>query len=411
MDVAKALKEGGRGSSEGIRGRHLSGVLIVVEMTLAVVLLTGAGLMMRSFVIAYQRPTGVNTRNILTLRLELPDAKYGKPADRLEFERRLIERLRGLPGVVNAAVASGPFGNGNQSFSYELEGQSSDPARRPTIDFLFAGDGYFETLALAARRGRVLNSADHLPGANVAVVNDTMARQVWPRQDAVGKRFRVFRNGVAGEWTTVVGVIPDVLQNGQRPEPNAVATAPIRQSPALGVTILARTNTSAASMGPAFRREVQSLDRDLPVRDVNTLDDQLALSRWPLRVFGAMFAIFAGIALLLATVGLYAVVAYGVNQRTQEIGLRTALGASNGSILGMILRSGMRPAGIGLLLGLAAAFGVTRVLSSLLVGVSPTDPLTFGAVATVLLFAAALGCAVPARRALRIDPAIALRHE
>ena len=411
MDVGTALKEGGRGSGGGIRGRYLSGILVVVEMTLAVVLLAGAGLMMRSFLQAYQHPAGIRTANILTMRVDLPDAKYGKPPSQLEFQRRLTERLRTLPGVENATVASNVFGGGTFDFPYELEGQTVDPQHRPTTSFLLAGAGYFETLELAARRGRVLNAADYVAGPNVAVVNETLAQRVWPNQDAVGKRFRTFNGNTAGEWTTVVGVIPDVLQNPRDTKPRGTAIIPFRQHPAGWMAVMARTRVSAASLGNAFRREVQAMDQDLPVHDVTTLDDQLALARWPWRVFGSMFAVFAAIALLLATVGLYAVVAYGVNQRTQEIGLRTALGAPAGSILRLVFRGGMRQAGIGLVLGLGAAFGVTRVLSALLVGVSPTDPLTFGSVAAVLIVAAGLGCAIPARRALRVDPAIALRHE
>jgi len=416
MDVGTALKDGGRGSGGGIRGRYLSGILVVVEMTLAVVLLTGAGLMMRSFLRAYQRPAGINTANILTMRVDLPNAKYGKPGDQIQFQRRVSERLRTLPGVETATVATTPFGSGNARMPYELEGHPADPQHRPMGNFLPAGGGYFETLQLAARRGRVLESADYLAGANVAVVNETMAHRVWPDQDAVGKRFRTFTpntagtGNTAGDWTTVVGVIPDVLQNPQEAGPDPTAIVPFRQAPRQWITVMARTRVNAASLGNAFRREIQALDQDLPVHDVITLDDQLALGRWPLRVFGTMFAIFAVIALLLATVGLYAVVAYGVNQRTQEIGLRTALGAPAGSILRLVFRGGMRQAGIGLVLGLSAAFGVTRVLSALLLGVSPTDPLTFGSVAAVLIVAAGLGCAIPARRALRVDPAIALRH-
>ena len=213
-----------------------------------------------------------------------------------------------------------------------------------------------------------------------------------------------------GDWITVAGVVADYLQNSQS-EPSPVAIIPFRQDPRSWMTVMARTRVGRTSLGNAFRHEAQAIDQDLPVRDLMTLDDQLAQGRWPLRVFGSMFAIFGGIALLLATVGLYAVVAYGVNQRTQEIGVRVALGASGTSILRMVFAGGMRQAAIGLVLGLAAAFGVTRVLSTILVGVSPTDPLTFGLVATVLLASAILGCTIPARRAMRVDPAIALRHE
>jgi putative ABC transport system permease protein len=243
------------------------------------------------------------------------------------------------------------------------------------------------------------------------VVNAAAARQLWPDQDPLGRRLRVYRNNLPGEWITVMGIIPDYLQNSLSPNPDAVVIVPFRQDPRPSMAVMARTRVAPNSLAAAFRREVQAIDRDLPVHDMTTLDDQLALDRWPLRVFGSMFAIFAGIALLLATVGLYAVVAYGVSQRTQEIGVRVALGASSANILKMVFRTGMRQAAIGLVLGLAAAFGVTRVLIALLVGVSPTDPVTFGLVAAVLTVAAILGCTIPARRAMRIDPAIALRHE
>ena len=417
MDVSTALKDGDRTGS-GIRGKYLSGVLVVVEMMLAVVLLTGAGLMIRSFLLTYSAPMGMNTGNILTMQLELPTAKYAKPTDQLEFQRHLTERLRALPGVDTATVASSDLGIGNLNFPYELEGRQDEPNHRQSTSFLLVGDGYFETLQLAARRGRVLNSGDHVPGPNVAVINEEMSKQLWPNADPLGQRFRIYKNTKPGEWITVVGVVPNVLQVGhggkqaaQTSGASPTAMIPFRQEPAGWMTVMARTRVSAGSLGNAFRREAQAIDQDLPVRNVITLDEQLALSRWPLRVFGSMFGIFAGIALLLATVGLYAVMAYGVNQQTREIGVRVALGAPSSSILRMVLSSGMRQAAIGLILGLAVAFGVTRVLSAILVGVSPTDPFTFAVVALVLVASATLGCLIPARRALSVDPAVALRHE
>jgi len=410
LDLNDALKEGGR-LGQGLRGRYLSGVLVVVEMTLALVLLTGAGLMMRSFVAAYSRPAGIDTANVLTMRLDLPNTKYAKAADQLEFQRRLTERLRALPGVENATVASSTSGEGNMRVPYELEGQKIDPGHRQRMEFLMVGDGYFETLRLAARRGRVLNAADHRPGPNVAVINETLANKLWPNQDPLGKRLRIFHNTAPGDSTTIVGVVPNYLQGRQSSTPAPVAIIPFRQEPKQWMAIIGRTRVSAGSTGNAFAHEVQAIDQDLPVRNIITLDDDLALSRWPLRVFGAMFSIFAAIALGLATVGLYAVVAYGVNQQTREIGVRVALGASGGRILRMVFNSGMRQAAIGLILGMAAAFGVTRVLSAILIGVSPTDPLTFSIAAFVLIAAATLGCLIPARRAMRVDPAVALRHE
>ena len=410
IDINTTIKEGGRAGS-AIRGKYLSGVLVVIEMTLAVVLLTGAGLMIRSFLAAYERPMGIDTRNILTMRLELPAVKYGKPGEQLEFQRRLAERLRAIPGVQAAAVASSPFGGGNFTFPYQIEGQPVDAKHRKSTNFLLAGDGYFETLQLAARRGRVLEPADYVSGPSVTVIKETMARQVWPNQNPVGQRMRFFKDDGPTDWITVVGVVPDYLPGRPVEPPDAVAILPFRQEPQPWMFVLARTRVNAASFENTFRREVQAVDPDLPVRNVATLDDRIALARWPQRVFGSMFAIFAGIALLLATVGLYAVVAYGVSQRTQEIGVRVALGASAGSILRMVFMSGMGQATIGLGLGLAAAFGVTRVLTAIFVGVSPTDPLTFGIVAGLLLAAAILGCAFPAHRAMRVDPAVALRHD
>jgi hypothetical protein len=260
-------------------------------------------------------------------------------------------------------------------------------------------------------RGRLLTAADYEGGSLAAVINRSFAARCWPAEDPIGHRFRVFDGNTPHDWMTVVGTIPDVLQDPQRADGDPTVYIPFRLEPRLSMSVMARTQVAPSSLTEPVRSAVQAIDRDLPVHDVRTLDDQLALAYWPLRVFGAMFAIFAGIALLLATVGLYAVVAYGVNQRIHEIGVRVALGASAGTILGMVFIGGMRQMAIGLGLGLAGALGITRVLSAILVGVSPTDPLTLGAVALVLIAAAALGCAVPAGRAIRVDPATALRHE
>ena len=213
-------------------------------------------------------------------------------------------------------------------------------------------------------------------------------------------------------WLTVIGIASDIAQKDTRnatPEP--ALYVPFRQEPQRTAVILAHTRVAPASLGEAFRRTVQSLDKDLPARDVGPLEYQLARMLWPLRLFGGMFAIFATVALLLASVGLYAVVAQAVNQRTHELGVRVALGASSSAILRMVFTHGMRQTGIGLAIGLAAAFAVTRVIGSLLVGISPTDPFTFGSVALILTLASIAGCAIPARRATQVDPAVALRHQ
>jgi len=405
VDVNTALKDGGRGAGAAVSSKHLSGVLVTIEMTLAVVLLTGAGLMIRSFLWAYSRPTGADTANILTMRLDLPEAKYRAPEQQIAFERTLADRLRSLPGVETAAA------NVRASIAYEPEGPPIPPADRPAAMAVIVGEGYFEILRVLPLSGRDFTAADNASGLPAAVINRSFAARCWPGQDPVGKRLRVFTGNTVGDWMTVVGVVPDILPNPQSNDPEPTIYMPFRLAPRMSMSVIARTRVEPSSVGQAVRKEVEAIDRDLPLHDVQTLDDKLKLGTWPLRVFGSVFAIFAGIALLLATVGLYAVVAYGVNQRTNEIGVRIALGASAAVILRMVFTGGMTQMAIGLGLGLAGAFGLTRVLAGILVGVSATDPLTFGAVALVLIAAAGLGCAIPASRAIRVDPVTALRHE
>jgi putative ABC transport system permease protein len=323
----------------------------------------------------------------------------------------VIERMRALPGVQMAAVGSSLPTMGNPRMEYVVEDAPAD-TKRPSVEVALAGEGYFETLQVTALRGRLFEALEYNGGQNVALVNQTMANQAWAGKDPVGKRVRLFEGNVPGPWLTVVGVFPEMMISAQRTTVEPALYQPYRQDAARQfMSLVARTRVPPASLGAALRGVVQAVDRDLPARDLSTMEDLLAMNRWPIRVFGSMFAIFAGIALLLATVGLYAVVAYGVSRRTQEIGVRVALGATSPGILRMVFAGGIRQALIGLVLGLAAAFGVTRLLSALLAGVSPTDPLTFGLVAAVLLGAATLGCLMPARRAMRVDPVVALRHE
>jgi putative ABC transport system permease protein len=249
-------------------------------------------------------------------------------------------------------------------------------------------------------------------GAPVAIVNQGFARTLLAGRNPIGARLRVGRGPAPQPWTTIVGVVPDVTQSDfthTRDEP--LVYLPFGQEPRRGMHLLIRTAVPPATLGESCRRAIESVDPDLPAREVVTLDTQLAQSTWPLRVFGATFGIFAAIALGLASVGLYAVVAHMVGQRTHEIGVRVALGANRPAIVRMVFLQGMRPMFIGLAIGLAASAGLTRVLAALLSGVSTTDPLIFTLAAAVLIAAAIAGCAIPARRAVRVDPAVALRHE
>ena len=413
LDVNTALKDGGRGASGGVRGKYLSGLLVVSEMALAVVLLAGAGLMIRSFLNIYRMSVGVNVQNVLTMRLFLPEAKYARADDQISFHQRLKTRLEALPGVQSAAIATTLPTGGSMSFPYELEGTSPvDEKRRQTLSAVVISPGYFEVMDVRAQRGRFFTETDGVAGPPVVIVNQRFAEKFWPGDDPVGKRLRLFEGKVPQAWLTVVGLVPDILQNDiSVREHDPLIYLPYRQKPMRGVAVIARTRVPPGSLGTAFRREVQAVDENLPIFNLLTMEERLANNYWPWRVFGSLFAIFAGIALLLASVGLYAVIAHSVSQRTQEIGVRMALGASAQSIHGLVFAQGMRELIIGLAVGLAAAFGITRILRTLLVQVSPSDPGTFAVVSFVLALAAMLGCWIPARRAMNVDPVVALRHE
>jgi len=413
MDVNASLREGGRGSTGGARKGRLSGLLVIAEMALAVVLLTGAGLMIRSFLKIYNTNTGVNPKNMLVMRLQLPDAKYPKPDDRISFHDRLKARLDALPGVEGATISITMPTGGSMTFPYELErSQPVDEKLRPSLGLLVVGSDYFRVMGLPILQGRTFNNSDSAGGPPVAIVNQRFVEKLWRGEDPVGRRLRIFNDGKPEAWLTVVGVAPNVLQNGVAvKEFDPLVYVPYRQRTMPDMALMARTRVPPATLAGAFRQAAQAVDEDMPLYNLRTLEERLALNYWEQGIFGTLFSIFAGIALVLASVGLYAVIAQSVSQRTQEIGLRMAMGASARNILRMVFRQGMLQLAIGLLVGIAGAVGLTRFLSSLLVLVSPTDPVTFALVAVVLGAAAALGCFIPARRATRVDPLVALRYE
>jgi len=412
LNVNLSLREGGRGSSGSRRGRHLSAVLVVAEMALAMVLLTGAGLMIRSIVNVRSTNTGVNTRNVLVMRLFLPNAKYPHPADQIAFHQRLKSRLDALPGVEASTVASTMPTGGSMNFPYELEHSAPvDENLRPKLNGLVISPDYFHVMDVRLIRGRAFTEDDG-SGPPVVIVNQRLAEKIWPGEDALGKRLRLFDGKTPKPWITVVGIAPNILQNGIAVSAyDPLMYFPYRQLPIDDVALMARTRVPPATLINAFRRETQAIDGDLPLYNVRTLEERLATNGWEVAIVASLFSIFAGIALALAAIGLYAVIAHSVNQRTQEIGVRLALGASQGNILRAVFRQGMLQLAIGLAVGIAASIGLTRFLSSLLVLVTATDPITFILVGAVLGVAAVLGCLIPARRAARVDPVIALRYE
>ncbi|MGA3187910.1 MAG: ABC transporter permease [Bryobacteraceae bacterium] len=408
LDVNTALKDGGRGSSGGGRGKYLSGLLVVTEMALAVVLLAGAGLMIRSFFNAYQSDIGIHSPNLLTMRLDLPPVKYERADQQLAFFDRLRARLDSTPGVEASAIMTDLPLDGSWDYPYELEGEPQPDARhRPNANAVVISPNYFRVLGDRPLAGREFDSSD---GEASVIVNRQFAQTFFHNENVLGKRLRTYDKNVAQPWRTIVGLVPDISQDRQSRTKGPLLYFPYRHQ-TNSMWIAARTAVPPSSLKEVVRREVQALDEDLPVFQMRTLDEHLEHINWPSRIFGALFAIFAAIALLLASVGLYAVIAHSVSQRTQEIGVRIALGARNGNILRLVFSQGIRQLVLGLVIGIAAALAVTNILKSLLVDVSPTDPLTFVSVTLVLSIAAGLGCLIPARRAMRVDPIEALRHE
>jgi putative ABC transport system permease protein len=415
LDVNTALKDGGRGATGGRgggRGKHLSGLLVTGEMALAIVLLTGAGVMIRSFLKIHNADMGVNTDHVLTASVDLPLAKYSSAAQQISFFDRLTTSLETMPGVESVAVAESPPSRGTSRRTYELADEpSSGPANRPTLWTLKISPTYFRTLEAKLLSGRQFSDADVASGVPVAIVNQWFASKAWPGEDPLGKRVRLFDDKTPGAWLTVIGVVSNIVQNDtnrQRLDP--LVYLPYRQQPGGGMWIFVRTRVSPSSLTGGFRHAVQALDPDLPIYGPFALAESLE-RYWDSKFYGGLFLIFAAIALLLASIGLYTVIAHSLSQRTQEIGIRMAIGATAEDILKLVLAQGMLPVGIGLCIGLVASLAVNRILESMLVQVSPADPVTLSVASAVLILSATLGCLIPARRAMRVDPVVALRHE
>ena len=413
LDVLSGLKDGGRGSSEGHHSRRLSSLLVIAEMALAIVLLAGAGLMIRSFLNVYRASLGVNTtKSVLTMRLILPQAKYSHPNDQIFLHERLKTSLESIPGVERVAIANFLPTGGSTPIPYEFEGAPMDASRRATLSAVVITSDYFHVMGVAALQGRFFTDSDGVAGPQVAIVNQRFAAKFWPGEDPLGKRLRLFSGATAQPWLTVVGVVPNIVQNDIAPRQiDPLIYLPYRERPQADMAVVALTRVPPVTLGTAFRREIQSIDPDLPIYNLWTMQQRLERNYWFYRAMGVLFVVFAGIALMLASIGLYAVMAHSVGQRTQEMGLRMALGATARNLLRLVFVTGMRQVAIGLAIGALASLAMMRVLKSALVAVSPADPATFVIATAVLVLAAALGCYIPARRAMRVDPLVALRHE
>ncbi len=412
-DVLEPLKETARGSSSGRGQQRFRSVLVVSEVALALVLLAGAGLMARSFERLQEVRPGFRPGNVLSAQLVLPELKYKTKAEINSFADRLVARVEALPGVEAAGTVNPlPLTQEGWQTDYQIEGRSI-PARgeAPNSDYHVVSGAYFRAMGIPLVRGRLFDDSDREDTTPVVLVNETLARRWWPTGDAVGKRMRTGSVDQAGPWMTVVGVVGDVRQYGLDQEQKTQFYRPERQVALHPMSLVLRAQGDPEALASALRGAVQSIDPDQPIYNVRSMDSLLATTLAPRRLSLLLLATFAATALLLAGVGIYGVLAYSVTQRTHEIGIRMALGARRADVLVMVLRQGLRLVLAGAALGVAAAFGLTRLMTSLLFGVSPTDPATLGAVCLVLVGVALLACFVPARRASGVDPMIALRCE
>jgi putative ABC transport system permease protein len=424
-DVNEVLKEGGRTGSAGVRSRRWTGALMVAELTLTVVLLAGAGFMIRNFLTMYRLDLGIETANLLTMNLALPERKYPSLEQRLAFYERLEERLRANPRIESVTITSNVPMNGGFLRRLEIDAKPLDQGQQaPNVTMLTIDPRYFETIGLPLQRGRNLTDEDGMPGREAAIVNQRFAAVHFPNEDPIGRRITLSidlqggappAGGVPTSLTaTIVGIVPNVRQRDfQLPEPDPIAYLPFRTDPRGFMALLVRSSGDPTAMTPILREEVRAIDADLPLFGIRTMNDALAQARWPFRIFGSMFAIFALIALTLSAVGLYAVTAYAVSQRTQEIGIRMALGAQGNQVSWLFLRRSFNQISIGLSLGIAGAFGVGQLFSSsdLLVQNSAADSITIGAIAMLLALVAVAASVLPAKRATRLDPLIALRRD
>jgi putative ABC transport system permease protein len=413
-DPQDALREGGRTSSAGPRARLLRNLLVVGEMAIALVLLAGAGLLVKSFIKLERVDPGLSIDSVLTLKLWIPDARYAEDVRQIRFYDEVLRRTAALPGVTAAALTSDlPLGGSDSYLAFAIEGRpEANPYEGPESGFHQVSPDYFRALGISMLRGRPFDTRDVRQGPAVVVVSDTLAKRYWPGEDPVGRRisFGIDEKGERN-WTTIIGVAADVLQKGLNTEPRPESYVPYSQAPSRYATLVVRSALDSTGLAASVGREVSAVDPDVPLYDVRTMREVLDGSLASRRFNMALLVMFALMAVLLAAVGLYGVLAYMVTQRTHEIGVRMALGARRRDVLRLVVGQGMALTLGGVGLGILGALALTRVLATLLVGVAVTDPWTFGAVALFLTAVALFACYIPARRAARLDPMVALRYE
>ncbi|HKV28642.1 MAG TPA: ABC transporter permease [Candidatus Acidoferrales bacterium] len=417
-DIQSELKEGGRTASTGAAQNRLRGALAIAEISLALILLVGAGLMMKSLYRLLSVNPGLRTDQVLTMEINLRTQQYASAPAVRNFWQQLLERVRALPGVQSAAVGTViPFTGNHDRTDITIEGMPLPrPGQWPHPDYHAVSPAYVSTLGIQLLRGRTFTDADDENAPRVGMINALLARQFFPNQDPIGKRF-MFGHPPADpvknppNWITIVGVVGNTKLYGLANPPRLEVYVPARRSAMGDMELLVKSAVNPAALASAIRGVVASIDKNQPVFGIATMTQLIMDSVSARRITLILLGLFSGLALVLAAIGIYGVISYSVAQRTHEIGIRMALGAQRGDVLRMILRQGAKIALVGVAIGLAVSFGLTRLMASLLFSVSAADPLTFSAVAIVLVTVAMLACYIPARRALRVDPMVALRYE
>jgi putative ABC transport system permease protein len=415
FDLHSTLKEGGRSGAVDSGQRRISKLLVITEVAMAFVLLIGAGLLIRSFARLLDVKPGYATENILTMQVGLPNASYGQPEKRIAFLQQLEASLKGIPDVTSVGVVTRlPLMSAlnNVTTFLSIEGRQVPTGERPEIDFRRANTGYFQTMGIPLLSGRLVTEQDVANGTNSVLINEAIAKRFWPREDPVGKRISTAtQSGQQTQWQTIVGVVGNVRHLGLDIDPRPELYYHTNTSPPFGPVVVIRTKSDPKSLVSLARAKVRELDRDLPVSNINTMDQLVAQSVAQRRFGMFLLGTFAILALVLAAIGIYGVVSYSVAQRTQEIGVRMALGAQTRDVLRLVLKNGLTLAVIGVGIGLVGATFLTRLMVKLLFEVRPTDVLTFAAVSVGLLSVAFLASYIPARRATKVDPLVALRYE
>ncbi|MGH9430810.1 MAG: ADOP family duplicated permease [Terriglobia bacterium] len=414
-DLNETLKEGGRTSSTGLGRGRVRSALVVGEIAVSLILLIGAGLLVRSLVSLSRVNPGFNPESVLTMNVNLPELRYQTKNQMIAFEQQSLQRLEALPGVRSVGWVVGlPLGTGDMRIRGDVtvEGQPTSPRGVLPSKLVVAGD-YFRALGIPVIEGRHFNQRDNEDAPRVAIVSDGVARRFWPRQSAIGKRLRP---GFSHDsWCTIVGVVGDVKTWGLDEKSSLAIYLPYKQSPRLflmrDLSLVMRRTANPTSVVTAARHAIEAVDSELPAYDVATMEQLVYRSASEPRFNGLLLGIFAILALALASVGIYGVMSYSVAQETHEIGIRMALGAERQDVLKLVLSQGMILTLMGVATGVAAALGLTRLMASLLYGVKPTDPVTFVAVSLILTAVSLMACYIPARRAMKVDPMEALRHE